>query len=108
MNPTPPPFQVPDQPDSRENKVRTLWRALVLLYVLGALGLIMYWEFTDQGIPNKICEFQARLFSDDKCYVILNIFGTFILFLIPLFPVKFIVEKISGVKIHPGDPRKLL
>lgn len=108
MNPTPPPFQLPDQPDSKDNKIRAVWRALVILYVFVTLGLVMYWEFNDLGIPHMICEFQARIIPGDKCYIILNILLTFLLFLVPLFPLKFIVEKITGVKINPGDTKKLL
>lgn len=108
MNPNPPSFQAPDQPDSKENKIRTVWRALVIIYVMVTLGLVMYWEFNDIGIPRMICEFQASITPGDRCYVILNILLPFLLFLIPLFPVKFIVEKITGVKINPGDSKKLL
>ncbi len=89
-------------PDSKFQKVNTLWKAFSLLYILIALGLIFYWEFNDEGLPIYVCEMQARLFESDTCYIALNILLPLLAFLLPLFALKFTVEKITGVKIKPG------
>lgn len=89
-------------PDSKEQKVNTIWKAVSLIYIMCAIGLIFYWQVNDEGLPMLVCEYQARLFNSDSCYIALNFLLSLLLFLAPLFVVKFIVEKITGVKIHKG------
>ena len=102
MENQPPPFPTPEQQpsDPRAQKINAMWKATSGLYVLAALGLVMYWEFNDEGLPMTICEWQARILDSDSCYVALNILGSLLVFLIPLFIAKFIVEKVTGVKIE--------
>ncbi|HTF05721.1 MAG TPA: hypothetical protein VK826_16955 [Bacteroidia bacterium] len=48
-----------DSPDSKTQKVNTIWRSVMALYILGVIGLIFYWEMNDEGLPIMICELQA-------------------------------------------------
>lgn len=100
-NTTPPPYQQDpnESPDSRAEKINTIWKIVTLIYILGSLGLIMYWEFNDTGLCLVVRSWQAKIL-DDSYYPVLDIMLVLLLFLIPLFIVKFIVEKVTGVKIN--------
>lgn len=102
-NPTPPPFSDPNQaPDSKHEKINTIWKIFALIYVLATLGLSMYWEFNDTGFCMTVRGWQVAILQDSY-YPILDIMLCFLLFLLPLFVVKFIVEKVTGVKIESGS-----
>lgn len=99
-NPQQPYQQDPNNaPDSRTEKINTIWKILALIYVLGSLGLIMYWEFNDAGLCMIVREWQLMLLTDSY-YPVLDIMLVLLVFLLPLFIVKFIVEKVTGVKIE--------
>lgn len=96
---TPSPYQDPNQsPDSRHEKINTMWKIVSMIYVLVALGLSIYWMFDESGLPEMICEWQLEIL-DDGCYIALNLLGSLIALLVPLFIAKFAVEKMTGVKI---------
>ncbi len=101
MNTYPPTSGDPNQsPDSKEQKVNIIWKVVTGIYFLVSIGIILYWAFKDEGLPQYICELQARLFDSDSCYIALNFIGSIFVFLIPVIVGKYVVEKISGVKIH--------
>jgi|GEM_PF-1973320 hypothetical protein len=109
MQPPVPPNGNPNQqpsPDSRHEKINTLWKIISLAYVLTALGLSFYWEMKETGLCGMIMEWQLS-FMDDEYYPALDILGALLLLLIPLFIGKFVVEKVTGVKIdnvkYPGQ-----
>ena len=73
---------------------------------MGSLGLIMYWEFNDSGLCMVVREWQAAII-DDGYYPALDIMLTLVMFLLPLFVVKIIVERVTGVKIkNPNYKRQ--
>lgn len=103
---TPLPFNDPnDAPDSRAEKINMIWKIVTLIYTLGSLGLIMYWEFSDSGLCMVVREWQGMLL-EDSFYPALDILLTLLMFLLPLLIVKPVVEKLSGVKITNPNYRK--
>lgn len=100
------PYNDPNQtPDSRHEKINTLWKIISGIYVLAALGLSIFWMFDESGIPETICEWQMEI-MDDGCYIALNLLGSLFALLVPLFVGKFIVEKVTGVKIDNPNYKK--
>jgi hypothetical protein len=98
-NPPPPYPQTPNEgPDSRTEKINSIWKIISLIYTMGALGLVLYWEFKDTGLCMIVREWQGKLI-DDGYYPAVDILLTLIILVIPLFIAKVIVEKVTGVKI---------
>lgn len=95
------PFHDPNQqaPDSKQEKVNTMWKIFSLVYVMAGLGLIFYWEFNDSGLCIIVREWQGYLI-DDGYYPALDIMLSLLVLLIPLFVAKFVIEKATGVKIE--------
>lgn len=98
-NTTPPPFSDPNQsPDSKHQKVNSIWKAASMIYIMAVLALTFYWEFNDTGLCIVVREWQGALLTDSY-YPALDILGVLLIFFVPLFIVKVIVEKATGVKI---------
>jgi hypothetical protein len=93
--------------DEKVEKVRFFWKIGVAIYVLAALGLTFYWEFTGSGLPNLVCEWQGQLL-DNKCYIALNILIPLLLFLAPVIILKFILEKSMGFSLNSSGNKKAL
>lgn len=101
-NPTPstPPVMDPNQsPDSRHEKINTMWKIAAMLYTFAALGLCIYWMFNESGLCETICGWQAEIL-DGSCYIALNLLGALLILLVPLFIAKVVVEKVTGVKLQ--------
>ncbi len=98
----------PDSEEAkREKKIILIWKICYFTYSIAAACLVMYWEFTDQGLPMFFCEWQVRLLEQDSCYVYLNIFLAITVFLIPMFVARAIAQKVTGVKLKiPGSFRQ--
>lgn len=98
---TPPPMNDQNQnaPDSRHEKINSIWKIVSLVYALAAIGLVIYWEFDDSGLSMTVREWQASIF-DGSYYVKLNFLITLIILLAPLLIGKVIVEKVTGVKLE--------
>ena len=111
-----PPFQVPgqppfpndpnQQPDSKHQRINTIWKVFALIYVLAALGLSFYWEIKDTGLAIVIRELQGSILGDSY-YPALDVLCCLLALLLPLILVKFAVEKITGVKIEKGKSNGL-
>ncbi len=95
------PYYDPNQqsPDSKQEKVNSIWKIFAAVYVLAALGLVFYWEFYNSGLCVMVREWQGYL-MDDGYYPALDILLSLLMLLVPLFVAKFIVEKVTGVKIE--------
>lgn len=93
--------------EERAEKIRHIWKIVVVLYVLTAIGFIFYWQFTNSGLPNMICELQGRIF-DNSCYIALNILIPILLALVPVFVVKLIIEKSMGISLNSSGDKKAL
>ncbi len=101
-NQTPPPFSDPGQsPDSKHQKVNTIWKIFVLIYVLAEVGLSIYWMFDESGLVLMLHEWQAALFNG-YYYTKISFLVCILLLLVPVFVIKRIVEKVTGVKIERG------
>ena len=85
-------------PDSRHEKINTIWKIVMTLYALGTLGLVFWWEADDSGLCVIVREWQGYLMTDEY-YPALDIMLAWVMLLIPLFVVKFLVEKMTGVKL---------
>ena len=93
--------------EERAEKARHIWKIFVLLYVLTAIGFIIYWEFTGTGLPNLVCELQGLIF-DNSCYIAFNILIPILIALVPVFILKFIVEKSMGFSLNSSEDKKSL
>lgn len=85
-------------PDSRHEKINAIWKIIMFLYVFGTLGLVFWWEIDDSGLCVMVREWQGYLMTDEY-YPVLDIMLAWVMLLIPLFVVKVIVEKMTGVKL---------
>jgi hypothetical protein len=102
MYKNPSPFSSPEEShDTKHQKVNAIWKIFALVYVLAALCLCFYWEFTDSGLCIIIREWQVSL-SGDKYYPTGDVLGALLALLLPLFVIKIAVQKITGVKIERG------
>ncbi len=93
--------------EERAEKARHIWKIFVLLYVLTAIGFIFYWAFTNTGLPNLVCELQGRIF-DNSCYIAFNILIPILAALVPVFIIKFILEKSMGFSLNSTGDKKSL
>jgi hypothetical protein len=95
------PYHDPNQqaPDSKQEKVNTMWKIFSLVYVLAALGLVFYWEIQDEGLAIMVREWQGYLI-DDGYYPALDVLLSLLILLIPMFVAKIVIEKATGVKIE--------
>lgn len=93
------PSTPPQEMFARPPRATKIWSIVATVYVLAALGLSFYWEFTDSGLAGIACQWQADLLSSDSCYIALNIALPMLMMLIPLLIIRFIIEKITGIKL---------
>jgi len=93
-----PPNDPNQAPDSRAEKINTIWRIVSLVYALSVIVLVMFWEFNDMALPLMVREWQGAILKDSY-YPTLDILLSALILLIPLLIAKIIVEKATGVKI---------
>lgn len=86
--------------EKRSRKINFIWKISFLAYLLGVGALIIYWEVNNYGLPGMICEWQARTFAMDKCYVAINVLGTYVPFALALIPIRMLVTKLTGVDLR--------
>jgi hypothetical protein len=102
----PPTMHDQHQPeDERARSINMKWKIVATIYALAAVGLTIYWEFTDSGINMMVRDWQVAIL-EDSYYPFLDFAGAMIVLIIPLFIAKFIVEKITGVKIENPNYRR--
>ena len=82
-------------------KVRKAWRAIITTYAFLALGYATWALFTDSVLIGWMDYLQwvtlGVVFSK------LSYFLAFVAVLLPMMPIKWIVEKITGVKVGGRD-----
>ncbi len=108
MQPPVPPFNDPNQqqgPDSKHEKINTIWKIVSLSYTLIALGICFYWEWKDSGLCIIIREWQGSI-MDREYYPALDVLGALIALLLPLFIAKVLIERMTGVKIEKVNYRR--
>lgn len=92
--------------DERAKSINRKWKAIMLIYTLAAGGLALYWEIPDPGGLNEyVYEAQVAIL-EDSYYPVLDILLTMLALLIPMYFVKLIVEKATGVKIDNPNYRR--
>jgi len=87
-----------------------LWAAFALIYFLGAIGMDLYWLFSESGPVRGLAMLQGKILGGHWFPKI-----TFLVLLLaelgPLFLLKLIIERLTGARltgppeIPASDPR---
>jgi hypothetical protein len=80
-----------------------IWGAFVLIFVLGALGLDMYWLFTDSGLIGWLADVQGSIFGG-QWFPKITLFLVFLVQIVILMVVKVVIEKITGKDLTSKTP----
>ena len=76
------------------------------MYILATLGLVFYWDHNHIALPAYICGFQSEVMFSGYCYTGINFGFSVLAFLVPMFIVQWILQKITGLKLGISIPAK--